>query len=485
MRMLRFPFLAGALWLVAGCATLAPPGERPAVPLPAYDAPAADGAGAATLDWRSYFAHPGLQRLIDHALQRNADLRLAVLRVQEAHAAYGVQRSAAWPSVGLSVEAARARTAADLSPTGRGVTGNQFQVGLGVSSWEIDVWGRIASLEQAALEDFLATDAARRALTLSLVAQVADAWLGLQETEERLRLAEASAASQRESRRIFLRRVEVGAASRLDLTQVQTLLAQAEALVAQLRHQRAQQRHALAWLLGGEADGLLDTAAGSTPWEPPPLAPGLPSELLLQRPDLLAAEHRLRAANAQIGAARAAFFPSIRLTASGGVASTELDRLFAGASRSWAFLPSLVLPLFDAGRKRASLDLAEIRRDQAVVQYEQAVQTAFREVADALAARRGLAEQMQVQREALAVQQERARLSRLAYEHGAASFLDVLDAERSLIAAEQQLVQTRRALQGSHVALYRALGGGAQQLPGAPLRPSSARPAPGAAMPLP
>ncbi|MFT4268172.1 MAG: efflux transporter outer membrane subunit [Xenophilus sp.] len=472
-----FPFLpllpllplAGAL-LLAGCASMAPPYERPAAPLPTHyaDAEASVGASAAALDWRAYFADPALQRLIAQALNNNHDLRTAVLRVQEAQAAYGVQRSARYPSLDLSADAARARTPADLSLTGNAVTGSQFQAGLGISSWEIDFWGRIASLDEAALQSFLATDASRRAATVALVGQVADAYLGLRELDERLRLAQESAASQRESLRIFTRRFEVGAASRLELTQVQTLLAQAETLAVQLQQQRDAQTHALDLLLGGPADLL--PAAGEAEWSPPPLAAGLPSELLLQRPDLAAAEHQLRAAQAQIGAARAAFFPSIRLTAFGGMASSELEGLFKGAGRAWNFAPSLSLPLFDAGRNRANLDLAEVRRNLAVVQYEQAVQAAFREVADALSARRWLAEQVRVSADALAVQRERARLSRLAYDHGASSFLDVLDAERSLISAAQQLAQTRRALRASQVALYRALGGGAP----APAEPLSA-----------
>lgn len=476
--------LAGAL-LLAGCASMAPSYERPAAPLPAqYGAGlAATGADAAALDWRGYFTDPALQRLIEQALAHNHDQRAAVLRVQEAQAAYGVQRSARYPTLGLSADAARARTPADLSLTGSAITSSQFQVGLGISSWEIDFWGRIASLNEVALQSFLATDAARRTTTLSLIAQVADTYLGLREMDERLRLAQESAASQRESLRIFTRRFEVGSASRLELTQVQTLLAQADSLVVQLQQQRDQQAHALDLLLGSPAElpPMPTPAQAEAAWQLTPLQAGLPSQLLLQRPDLVAAEHQLRAANAQIGAARAAFFPSIRLTAFGGTASNELDGLFKGANRAWSFAPSLSLPIFDGGRNQANLDLAEVRRNLAVVQYEQAVQAAFREVADALSARRWLAEQVRVQGEALAVQQERARLSRLAYDNGATSFLDVLDAERSLISAAQQLVQTRRALLASQVALYRALGGGAQALPEPSLPTSPTLPASGAA----
>lgn len=486
MRTSRLLPLASAL-LLAGCASMAPTYERPAAILPAQYAAgvagADTGADAAALDWRGYFTDPALQRLIEQALEHNHDQRAAVLRVQEAQAAYGIQRSARYPTLGLSAEAARARTPADLSLAGRAVTGSQFRAGLGASSWEIDFWGRIASLNEAALQSFLATDAVRRSTTLSLIAQVADSYLGLREVDERLRLAQGSAASQRESLRIFTRRFEVGAASRLELTQVQTLVTQADSLVAQLQQQREQQAYALDLLLGSPAElpPMPAPAQAEAAWQLPALQAGLPSALLLRRPDLAAAEHQLRAANAQIGAARAAFFPSIRLTAFGGTASNELDGLFKGANRAWSFAPSLSLPIFDGGRNQAGLDLAEVRRNLAVVRYEQAVQAAFRDVADALSARRWLAEQVRIQGDALAVQQERARLSRLAYDSGATSFLDVLDAERSLIFATQQWVQTRRALLASQVAMYRALGGGAHALPGTPLLAFPSLPAPGAA----
>ena len=453
--------------LLAGCASPAPPYAAPEAQLPDhYDtSPDAAPSSATALAWQDYFSDATLRPLIDQALAQNHDLRLAVLRLQEAQALYGVQRSASLPTLALSADATRGRTPADLSVTRRAVTTSQWRAGLAVSSWEIDFWGRLASLNESALQSVLATDEARRATTLLVVAGVADAYLGLREVDERLRLAQDSAASQRESLRIFGRRFEVGAASRLELTQVQTLVTQAEALVTQLQQLQEQQRHALDLLVGRPvAATLAPLPEPLAAWRLPTLPAGLPSALLLARPDLVAAEHRLRAAHAQIGAARAAFFPTIQLTAFGGTASDELDGLFKGAGRSWSFAPRLVLPLFDGGRNQANLDLAQVRTQQAVVQYEQAVQVAFREVADALSARRWLAEQLQVQQQALAVQQERARLSRLSHDQGASSFLDVLDAERSLIAATQQLTQTQRALLSSQVALYRALGGGSASL---------------------
>lgn len=474
------PLIASTLLaaLCAGCASMAPEYETPPMPVPDHWPGAIQGAAgerAPGLAWNDYFTDPVLTRLIEQALAHNPDLRTAVLRVQEAQASYGVQRSAARPTLGANVNTARTRTPADLSLTGNAVTTNQFQAGVGISSWEIDFWGRLASLNEAALQSFLATDAARRAATVTLVTQVADAYLGVRELDERLRLAQASEASQRESLRIFTRRFEVGSASRLEVTQVETLLTQAELLVVQVQQQRDAQRLALAILLGDPADTLaaIDQGAPLDTRMFPPLAAGLPSDLLQGRPDVAEAEHELRKANANIGAARAAFFPTISLTASGGAGSTDLDRLFNGANRAWSFAPSLSLPIFDGGRNRANLDLAEVRKNLAVVQYEQTVQNAFRDVADALSKQHWLQRQVEVQQRTLATQRERARLSRLSFDSGASTFLDVLDAERNLISAEQDLVQARRSLLSSRIALYAALGGGSQHVGEAVLLPSS------------
>lgn len=475
---LRLAVYTAAL-LTAACTSMAPPYERPTVELPdTYASNALSQTSqeppADLLDWHSYFTDPTLTQLIKQALERNTQLRTAVLRVQEAQAAYGIQRSDRRPALGLGAEASRVRTPADLNPGGQAIHASQFQVGVGISSWEIDFWGRVASLDEAALQSFLSTDAARRATTVVLVAQVADLWLGLHELEERLRLAQANETNQRESWRIFTRRFTVGSASRLELTQVETLLTEAESLVTQLRRQQEAQRLALSILIGDLSGNAAEVKEGASLSNdvPPILAPGLPSDLLLDRPDVVAAEHSLRAANANIGAARAAFFPRIGLTTFGGVASNELAGLFRGANRTWSFVPNLTLPIFDGGRNQANLDLAEVRKNLAIVHYEQTVQNAFREVADALSAQHWLQQQVQVQRRALEVQQERVRLSRLSYESGASSFLEVLDAERSLIRAEQQLVQTQGALLSSRVALYAALGGGSRTQHDGPLLPT-------------
>jgi len=446
-----------------GCASMAPPYTTPALPVSsAYaTAGAQDGSSAANIAWRNYFTDPQLQTLIALALANNRDLRTAVLRVEETRAAYGIQRAERFPTIGAQASEDRSRTPGDLNITGKPLIASQYQVGLGLSGWEIDFWGRVRSLQDTALENYLATDAARRAVTVALVAQVANSYFSLREFDERIVLAQQTIASRTESLRIFTRRVEVGSTSRLNLTQVQTLLTQAQALGIQLEQERAAQTHALTLLLGTPAD--LPVAQGPMDEQQAlrELRPGLPSDLLTLRPDVVAAEHQLKAANANIGAARAAFFPRIALTSSLGTASAELDGLFATGSLAWIFSPSISLPIFDGGRRHNNLSLAETRRDLAVVNYEKTVQVAFRDVSDALSARHWLSQQVTIARSALATQSERARLSQLRYDSGAAAYLDVLDAQRDLLAAEQQLVQTRRALLSSRVSLYAALGGGA------------------------
>ncbi len=462
------PFLAprlalfGTIMLLASCASLAPPYQTPALPVaPEYAGDTASkGASAPETGWRDYFADPDLLALIAQALEHNRDLRIAVLRVEEARATYGIQRSEQFPTLGAQAGMDRSRVPADLSLTGRPLLGSQYQVALGLASWEIDFWGRVRNLKQAALENFLATEAAQRAATIGLIAQVANGYLGLREFDERLALARQSVASRAETLRIFLRRVEVGSTSRLNLTQAQTLLTQAQTLSAQLEQAREVQVHALTLLVGVTVDLPIATEPLSQQHLLVELRPGLPSELLVQRPDIVAAEHQLRAAHANIGAARAAFFPRIALTGSLGTASAEFDGLFAAGSKAWAFSPSISLPLFDGGRRRNNLSLAKTRRDLAVANYEKAIQNAFRDVSDALSARRWLTEQVAIAQTALAAQAERARLSQLRYDNGASSFLEVLDAQRDLLSAEQQFAQARRALLSSRVSLYAALGGG-------------------------
>jgi len=456
------------LAMLSGCASLAPPLDPIALPV-ASDWPTQPGrtgtVAAAELTWRKYFTDPALQTLIETALENNRDLRVAVLRTEEARAAFRIQRAQQMPMVGVGAQRIRAGLPDALQPlAGRSVLEANLAT-VGISSWELDLWGRVRSMKTAALEQWLATEQGRRAAELALITQVADAYLGLRELDERIALARRTVENQQELEQIFQKRLELGRGSRLELTQVRTLLSQGKALQVQLELQREQQLNALALLLG------------SAPQLPPPSAPmdealvmpelrsGLPSDLLANRPDILAAEHALRARQANIGAARAAFFPRIALTGGAGSVSTSLSDLFSSGTRAWLFQPTIELPIFDAGMRQANLDVSVVRRDIAIAEYERAIQAAFRDVSDALAARQKLTEQLIVARQAHAEQSERLKLARTLFDAGSAAHLEVLDAERDLLAVEQQLVQVRRAALSSQIGLYAALGGGINQPP--------------------
>lgn len=454
-----------AATLLVGCASLAPDYQSPPLPVPAAwkdAATAGPGQSAPALPWNAYFTDPLLQHLIQTALDNNRDLRIALLHVDEARAALRIQRADLFPQVNAAAQAARARVPGDLNASGQPVTGGEYRAEAGISSWELDLWGRVRDLKESALQQWLASEAGGRAARLALITQVANNYLGLRELDERTALARRTVETRQQTLRIFTRRYEVGSVSRLEQMQVQTLLTQAQTLLSQLEQTRAAQRNALQALIGA-SPGVLPSAA---PFDETTvlaeLAPGLPSDLLTARPDIVEAEHGLRAAHADIGAARAAFFPRIALTASYGTASAELDGLFASGSRAWTFTPILSLPIFSAGRLRANRDLSVIRRNLAVAEYEKTIQNAFREVADALSARRWLAEQRELQDTARTTARERARLAQLRYDNGSATYLEVLDAQRDLLDAEQQLVQARRALLSNEIALYAALGGGTQ-----------------------
>lgn len=457
-------FTISMLFLLAGC-SMAPIFERPDTPMSeefnveglnvSPDSPA-----IMRLGWSQFFGDARLNELLLIAIENNRDLRAAIQRVEEARALYGIQRADQLPSISAGAMGARSRVPADLSITGRPHTSSQYRATLNLSTWELDFWGRVRSLKDAALESYLASEEARRAVQISLVAQVANVYLLERELDERLNFARQTLATREESCRIMNRRYEVGSASKLDAAQSDILLNQARLELTELERQREQSHNALTLLAGipltPESRPLsqIETAFARD------ISPGLPSELLLNRPDVLAAEHLLKAANANIGAARAAFFPRIALTGDLGSASTELDGLFGSDSLIWSFTPSISLPIFDGGRNQANLDLAEARRHIAVAEYERTVQGAFREVADALADRRWIARQVVVQQAIVETQTERTRLVHLRYENGATPYLEVLDAERGRFAAEQVLVQTRRTLLASVVNLYSALGGG-------------------------
>ncbi len=456
--------LGTLITVLAGC-SLTPSYERPALPTaavyPGETGPTLVAPGVEQLGWREFFTDVRLQELIARAIENNRDLRIAMERVNEARGLYGIQRADLLPNISAGVAGSRSRVPGDLSLTGGALTSEEYEATLFLSAWELDFWGRVRSLTAAALESYLATEEAQRAVYTSLIAQVANTYLLERELNELVGIAQRTLATREESYRIARRRYEVKAAARLDAVQAETLLNQARADLIALLRQRDLNRNALTLLVGVPAVDLeTQPLAQIEPGFVREISAGLPSDLLLNRPDVLAAEHRLKAANADIGAARAAFFPRIVLTGDFGMASDELDGLFGSGSEVWSFAPSLTLPIFEGGRNRANLDVSQARRNQAVADYERTIQGAFREVADALADRYWLTEQVAAQQATLAAQTERTRLAELRYESGAAPYLEVLDAERDRFAAEQALVQVRRALLSSSVNLYAALGGG-------------------------
>jgi NodT family efflux transporter outer membrane factor (OMF) lipoprotein len=459
-RTLKSPAALLALAIsIAGCSMM-PAYDRPAAPVPdAWPyASAAQGTAAAALDWSAFFADERLRRLIGLALANNRDLRVAVLNIEQARAQYDIRRADQFPTVGVAASGSR-------TPGPNGATTKVYTVGLALTAWEIDLFGRIASLSEAALAQFFATEEGRKAAQISLVGAVATTWLSLQADEEQLELVRQTLGTREESLRLTRLRFENGATSELDFRQAQSLLENARVALAQQQRQRALDLNALALLIGQPVPPELQAATSTASVSLPDLPAGTPSDVLVRRPDVLQAEQQLIAANANIGAARAAFFPRITLTAGIGSASSQLSGLFEGGSWGFTAAPQLLLPIFDAGRNRAGLRSANVTRDIAIAQYERAIQSAFREVADALAGRATLADQLQAQANVVEAETVRLRLSQLRYDNGVASYLDLLDAQRSLFAARQALIQTRLAQLQNQVLLYRALGGGWTQQP--------------------
>jgi multidrug efflux system outer membrane protein len=459
----RLLLAAAAAAMIAGC-SLTPELVRPAAPVapefPPHAAPADANRAAVDIGWREFFPDTRLQALIASALENNRDLRTAALRIQEARALYNVQSADLLPNVNGAASGTRARTPAGLSLTGRPTVGNIYQVGLSLASFELDFFGRVHSLNDAALNTYLATEEAQRAAQISLVAETAKAYLSELGAGEQLVLARRTLESREEGYKLGKQRFSVGATSALDLRLNETLVLTARVAVLQLQRQQAQAHNALTLLVGKPLGDLPVGEDLSSQNVVMAIPAGLPSDLLTNRPDIRAAESRLVAANANIGAARAAFFPRISLTAGLGSASNALSGLFDSGSMSWSFAPQVTLPIFDAGRNRGNLDLAMVRRDLAVTDYERTIQTAFREAADALVARGTLDEQVEAQRQVREAEADRLNLVDQRFRAGVASTLDMLDAQRELFTAEQTLVQTRLQRLTNAVDVYRTLGGG-------------------------
>ncbi|WP_039813082.1 efflux transporter outer membrane subunit [Xanthomonas arboricola] len=464
--------------VLSGC-TLMPRYARPDAPVPerfagtelstasttADTASPEQAIDIANIGWRQVFTDPALQQVIALALENNRDLRVAALNIEVARAQYRVERAALLPAVQGTGTANNARTPSELAIPGQPQVFRTYSANIGVSAYELDLFGRVRSLKEQALQQFLSTAEARRSTHISLVAEVATAYLTLAADQQLLQLAQSTLSSQGDSYRLQQRSFELGVASQLSLRQAQTTVETARVDVERYTAQVAQDRNALVLLVGTQVpaellpQALPDGASvdGNVLASVPA---GLPSQLLQRRPDILEAERNLRAANANIGAARAAFFPSISLTASTGSSSSSLSNLFDSGTRAWSFVPTLTLPIFNAGRNRANLDMAKDNRDIEVAQYEKAIQSAFREVSDALAQRETLGRQLQAQQALVDATADSYRLSQARFERGVDSYLQALDAQRALYSAQQNLITTQLSRFTNLATFYKAMGGG-------------------------
>jgi len=455
--------IVAAAFLAGGCGALEPtlPAAAPAIPsewpLPANTstptAGPAEAAATADIGWRDFFTDAKLEDLIARALDNNRDLRVAVLNVERARAQYRIQRADRVPS--LSANATLVRTGGDAPVT------DTYSANLGITEFELDLFGRVRNLSDAALQRYFAQEEARRSAQLTLIAEVASVYLTLAADQGQLQVAQSTLKTREENYALTRKRYEFGAVSALDLSQARTQVEAARADAARYAGLVAQDTNALNLLVGAPVGAELLPAAFDEPVTGIAALPaGLPSEVLLRRPDVLTAEHVLRAANANIGAARAAFFPSITLTGTYGSVSDELSGLFDAGTGTWSFIPQVKMPIFDGGRLRANLGVATADRDIALAQYEKAIQAGFREVADALALTATLAEQRVAIQATVDAAAEADRLSRARYEAGRDSYLVLLESQRTLYLAQQALIVTRLAEQSNRVTLYKVLGGG-------------------------
>nr|WP_114333879.1 efflux transporter outer membrane subunit [Marinobacter litoralis] len=460
--------------LLAACST-APQYQQPSPAVPeewrATDDGDGDGDGAGAeltragtdLQWRDFFTDTGLQQLIAATLEHNQDLRTAALSVEVLRARYQIERSALYPNLAINGGSTRQRLPADLSPSGSAATSGRYDAAVGLSTYEVDFFGRVRNLSAAALETYLATEYAQRSLQTSLISEVSTTYLSWLTNRDQLELAEATLASYEENLNLIRQRFEGDVASSLDVTQAQTLVHQARTQVARFDRLVKQELNALAFFTGHNLPSTITESRSSIPIAMGPIETGLPSSLLTRRSDILEAEHKLRAAYADIGAARAAFFPSITLTANAGVASSELSGLFEGGSGAWLFAPQINLPIFTGGRLKAGLEVAETTRDIRVAEYQKTVQQAFREVADSLAARETYKIQVDAQQALVDANREYFELAQNRYNAGVDNYLTVLDAQRQYFSARQQLLSDRFNQLAAEISLFRALGGGSHQ----------------------
>lgn len=451
--------LALAVSLVSGC-SLIPQYHRPAAPV-ANDWVDAQASAQPLLPWRTFFADRQLKALIAEALEHNRDLRVSLLNIEKARAQYRIRRADLLPSINATVSGSSQRTPAELSSDGRTGTSHRYDAGVGFASYELDFFGRVRSLDEQALELYLQTVEAQRSAQVALVAEVADAYYQLQADMQSLALSKQTLDSQQQSYLTTRSSYQEDVATELDLSQAESTVRSAQASQAKYQRLVEQDRNALVLLVGKPLAPERMAQVGPGAFELDETLPaGLPSQILTQRPDILAAEHALKAANANIGAARAAFFPSITLTASAGSASRQLGDLFSGGQGAWSFVPSINVPIFNWGRNQANLDVAKVQTSIEVANYQKAIQVAFQEVSDGLVARDELGKQATAQELLVKANSRSYALAEQRFQTGVDTYLNSLDAQRNLFASQQELVITHLARSQNLIALYKALGGG-------------------------
>lgn len=462
--------LAAAL-LLSGCVNLAPDYTRPEAPVAAAWPQDEATASAMVLtdglaQWGDFFTDPRMRELIRLGLMNNRDLRSATYAVEQARAQYGVSRADLFPTIAAAADETASRTPRSVSASGRESTSQVYTAQLGMTAYELDLFGRVRNLNEQALQAYMQTEAAQRSMQMTVITEIAQTWLSLGAAKDLLKLANQTYESQVQSLKLIEKSYELGASSQLEVQQAVTTVASAQAAQAQARRSVSQYRNALNALVGSpidsslEPDGLVDSATN-----PVSTVSGMPSEVLLQRPDIAAAEAALRSANANIGVARAAFFPSISLTGAFGTTSTELSDLFSSGTGFWNFVPQISLPIFTGGRNVANLQAAEAAQKAAVADYESAIQKAFQEVADALAMEGTVGDELKAQQKLADATAESLRLSEERYKNGAESYLTVLDSQRANFSAQQTLISTKLSRVTSFVTLYKVLGGGSQLEP--------------------
>lgn len=459
--------LAAAL-LLTGCINLAPDYVRPEAPVaaawPAGEAEKnVELVASGLAQWGDFFTDPRLKDLIALGLKNNRDLRVAMYDVEQARAQYNVSRSQLFPTVAAVATETANRTSRQASATGRGVTTHTYSAQAAMSSFELDLFGRIRNLNEEALQSYFATEAAQRTAQMTVITEIAQTWLSLGAAQEQLKLAQSTLKSQEESLALIQKSFEIGAASDLDVEQAKTTVASAKASNAQALRAVSQYRNALTTLVGGPVpENLMPNGLQLEATKMVTVASNVPSEVLLQRPDVMQSEAQLKAANADIGVARAAFFPSISLTSSVGVQSLALSNLFDGGAGTWSFVPKISLPIFTGGANIATLRASEAAQKAAVASYEGTIQKAFQEVADALATEGTVTNELQATKELADATQKSYDLAMVRYKNGTDDYLTVLTSQRANFSAQQSLISAQLARSASLVTLYKVMGGGSQ-----------------------